>query len=89
MADLVITERFVADAAEVRSDRAAAKVEEAVRALETFPEMGSPDVPHAIRRRFGSNVRKLVAMHYDVIYEYDLEKDVATVYALIPCRAVC
>lgn len=88
MAELVVAERFVADATEVRSEKTLAKIEEGVQALETFPEMGSPDVPQTIRGRFGRNVRKLIAAQFDIIYEYRPEQDVVYVYALIPCRAV-
>lgn len=88
MAEVVVTERFVADAAEVSSDRAFAKIEEALRALERFPEMGSSIIPDLIRRRFGSTVRKLVAAQYDIVYEYDPSSDRVHVLALIPCKVV-
>lgn len=81
-----LTERFVGDAAGIWPDRAYDYAHRAVRMLESFPEMGSTDVPPSIVREFGEGVRKCVIAPFDLVYEYDEQSDVVYVYALVPCR---
>ena len=81
-----LTERLVGDAAGIWSDRMLDHVYRAVRMLESFPEMGSTDVPPSIVREFGGGVRKCVIAPFDLVYEYDEQADVVYVYALVPCR---
>lgn len=80
-----LTERFVNDASDIRSDRVLDHVYRALRNLESFPQMGSTDVPRSIVREFGEGVRKYVVAPFDLIYEYNESSDVVLVYGLVPC----
>ena len=80
-----LTERFVNDASDIRSDRVLDHVYRALRNLESFPQMGSTDVPRSIVREFGEGVRKYVVAPFDLIYEYNEGTDVVLVYGLVPC----
>ena len=80
-----LTERFVNDASDIRSDRVLDHVYGALRNLESFPQMGSTDVPRSIVREFGEGVRKYVVVPFDLIYEYNESSDVVLVYGLVPC----
>lgn len=80
-----LTERFVNDASDIRTDRVLDYVYRALRNLESFPQMGSTDVPRSIVREFGEGVRKYVVAPFDLIYEYNESSDVVLVYGLVPC----
>lgn len=80
-----LTERFVNDASDIRSDRVLDHVYRALRNLESFPQMGSTDVPRSIVRELGEGVRKYVVAPFDLIYEYNESSDVVLVYGLVPC----
>ena len=80
-----LTERFVNDASDIRSDRVLDHVYRALRNLESFPQMGSTDVPRSIVREFGEGVRKYVVAPFDLIYEYNESSGVVLVYGLVPC----
>ena len=80
-----LTERFVNDASDIRSDRVLDHVYRALRNLESFPQMGSTDVPRSIVREFGEGVRKYVVAPFDLVYEYNEGTDVVLVYGLVPC----
>ena len=86
MAEVRLTERFVDDASQIWSDRVWNRVQRAVALLESFPEMGSPDVPPSVQREFGTTVRKYVIVPFDLVYEYDSVADVVTVHGLVLCR---
>ena len=85
MPKVQLTERFVEDASAIWSDRVLAHVNRVVRLLESFPLMGSTDVPQSIIREFGTNVRKCVIAPFDLVYEYDELHDTVAVYGLVPC----
>lgn len=88
MAEVIITNRFVEDAAQIWSERILGHLRNAVTSIEAFPESGSPDVPESIRREFGEGVRKLVVVPFDLVYEYDSSLDTVTIYGLVPCVKV-
>ena len=80
-----LADRFVEDAAGILSDRVLDHVYEAVKLLQTFPQIGSPDVPTSIITEFGKGIRKYVVAPFDLVYEYDEQANVVYVYGLIPC----
>ena len=80
-----LTERFVEDASSIRSERLLSHVYTALRNLESFPQMGSTDVPQSIVQEFGEGVRKYVVAPFDLVYEYDDASDIVYVYGLVPC----
>lgn len=86
MARLRFAERVADDAATIWSPRVEAYLRRVLAMLEAFPEAGSPNVPESIRREFGPNVRKCAVNPYDLVYEYDAEKEEVRVYALINQR---
>lgn len=88
MATLDFSEGFVDDLAEVSSERVREAVYAVLAPLAALPNYGSPDIPLSVKRKFGSNVRKLVVAPYDIIYTYDEETDVVRVHGLVPQRAV-
>ena len=85
MPKVQLTERFVEDASTVWSDRVLSHIYDSVGSLESFPLMGSADVPESVVREFGTGVRKCVVAPFDLIYEYDEQNDTVVVYNLVPC----
>ena len=85
MPKVVLTDRFVEDASAIWSDRVLSHLFRVVESLETFPLMGSPDVPDSIIREFGEGVRKCVIAPFDLVYEYREKDDKVMVYGLVPC----
>ena len=67
---LRIADEFIADLAEVHSQKALARIYDQVRLLERFPEMGSPDVRPVLVRRYGAGLRQLVVAPYVIVYQY-------------------
>lgn len=84
---MVYTDGFLDDAAAVWSDRVQGRLERMLRAIEAFPEIGSPDIPASIQATYVPRVRKAVVEPFDLIYEYDLDTDTVIVYGLVPFRA--
>ncbi|MFR5091271.1 MAG: hypothetical protein ACLTDR_03930 [Adlercreutzia equolifaciens] len=74
MAEIVFTEGFMADAAIVEREEKLDEILDTIALLEDAPEIGSAILPASIRRRYGSQVRKLVVRPFDIIYDY-LPKD--------------
>ena len=67
---LRIADEFIADLADVQSQKALARIYDQVRLLERFPEMGSPDVRPVLVRRYGAGLRQLVVAPYVIVYRY-------------------
>ncbi len=88
MARLIFSDTFVDALADVQSERVYQRIITLVSYLEHMPEMGSPDVPEAARRRFGEGARKLVASPFDVLYLYDADRDEVHVDGLVHQRAL-
>lgn len=80
------SEAFLDDAASIWSAGVKGHLMEALRAIESFPEIGSTDLPASIREQYGENVRKFAVRPFDLIYEYDCEADTVLVYGLVPFR---
>ena len=71
MAEIVFTEGFMADAAIVEREEKLDEILDTIALLEDAPEIGSAILPASIRRRYGSQVRKLVGVQdLDIIYDY-------------------
>ena len=88
MARLLFSDSFVEDLSRVQSQRVYRRIVSLVSYLESMPEMGSPDIPAAARRRYGNGARKLVASPFDVLYVYDAEHDEVHVDGLVHQRAL-
>lgn len=87
MARMIYTDGFLDDAAAIWSDRVRNRLERMLRAIEAFPEIGSPEIPASIQTVYGACVRKAAAEPFDLIYEYDPDADTVIVYGLVPFRA--
>ena len=87
MPELVFSERFANDLAAVTSQKAEASVWAALDNVEAFPEIGSPNVPDAIRREFGDGVRKMVVGPFDLVYTIGEVDGKIHVEALVHQRA--
>lgn len=88
MATIRYTERAAEDVATIWSPRLEARLRRVLAMLESFPLSGSPLVPDSITREFGPGIRKCAVNPFDLIYEYDAERNLVTVYALINQRIV-
>ena len=88
MTRLIFSDTFVDALADVQSERVYQRIITLVSYLEHMPEMGSPDVPEAARRRFGEGARKLVASPFDVLYLYDADRDEVHVDGLVHQRVL-
>lgn len=86
MARMIYTDGFVEDLSYVYSDRVLNDIRKALDAIETFPKIGSTDIPQSVVDMFGSTVLKAIVKPFDLIYEYDEPADVVVVYALVPFR---
>ena len=78
MAEIVFTEGFMADAAIVEREEKLDEILDTIALLE--------DAPASIRRRYGSQVRKLVVRPFDIIYDYLPKDDAVVVLTLIHQR---
>ena len=88
MPRVAISEEFVEATAEVYSDRVFNDLYRLVEMLETLPELGSTELPAAIKRRFGKDCRKIVVAPFDMLYRYDEKTDTVYGAALIHQRRV-
>ena len=86
MAEIVFTEGFMADAAIVEREEKLDEILDTIALLEDAPEIGSAILPASIRRRYGSQVRKLVVRAFDIIYDYLPKDDAVVVLTLIHQR---
>mgnify|MGYP002607330184 FL=1 len=86
MAEIVFTEGFMADAAIVEREEKLDEILDTIALLEDAPEIGSAILPASIRRRYGSQVLKLVVRPFDIIYDYLPKDDVVVVLTLIHQR---
>lgn len=84
---MIYSEAFLDDAAAVWSPKVRDHLARALAAVESFPEIGSTDVPASIRSQYGEGIRKIVVAPFDLAYEYDAEADAVLVYGLIHYRA--
>ena len=88
MTRIRISEAFVASTAKIYSDRVFDVVYHSLELIGEFPEIGSLDLPLAIKQRFGEDCRKVVVDPFDILYRYDQEKDVVYIAELIHQRNV-
>lgn len=87
MAEIVVTEGFVTDVAQVRLASKRNEIRSRAKLLATIPEMGSRALPESIATQFGTDVRKLVVPPFDVIYRYDEQAGVVYLLGLMHQRA--
>lgn len=88
MSRMVYTDGFLDDAAAVWSEQVRDRLVRMLAAIETFPEIGSRNIPLSLRTQYGDGIRKAVVEPFDLIYEYDSETDTVIVYGLVHFRAV-
>ena len=86
MARIIYTNGFIEDLSFVYSDKVLNDIRKALDAIETFPNIGSSDIPQSVVEDFGSNVRKAIVKPFDLVYEYDEPADTVIVYGLVPFR---
>lgn len=86
MAKLRFTDRFIDDATVINSARLHEHLVKVLSMLEAFPESGSSDVPDSIRDEFGADIRDCALNPFDLVYEYDRERDIVLLYGLIHQR---
>ena len=82
MAEIVFTEGFMADAAIVEREEKLDEILDTIALLEDAPEIGSAILPASIRRRYGSQVRKLVVRPFDILYDSLPKHDAVVVLTL-------
>jgi len=84
MTRTILTELFRKDIrSKVTSKRIFEEIKTKVKYLNVIPTMGSTDLPESVIQTFGENVRKLSNPPFLIIYEYDENEQLVTVYALI------
>lgn len=86
MAEVLFTEGFLEDMAQVERADKRREIMRVLALLPHTPEIGSRALPPSIRASYGDTVRKLVIAPFDVIYEYHGDKDEVHVLALIHQR---
>ena len=87
MTKLLYSDRFANDLAGVTSTKIERKIFDILDAVEAAGDIGSKAVPESIRSEFGAGVRKLAVNPFDLVYTYDIERDIAFIEALIHQRA--
>lgn len=88
MTEIVLTEGFLEDMRIVQREEKTDEILDRISLLESSPEIGSALLPPSIVRKYGPQVRKLIVMPFDVIYEYMLADDTVVVLALVHQRSV-
>jgi plasmid stabilization system protein ParE len=66
---------------EALADVQARRIAQTVRLLRTFPQIGA-----SIRYPGGQDMRRVLAGGWSVVYTYDAERDLVTVFMLRPPR---
>ena len=87
MTKLLYSDRFASDLAGVTSAKIERKIFDILDTIEAAGDIGSKAVPESIRSEFGAGVRKLAVNPFDLVYTYDIERDIAFIEALIHQRA--
>lgn len=87
MTKLLYSDRFASDLAWVTSANIERKIFDILDTIEAADDIGSKAVLESIRSEFGTGVRKLAVNPFDLVYTYDVERDIAFIEALIHQRA--
>ncbi|MBR2834240.1 MAG: type II toxin-antitoxin system RelE/ParE family toxin [Coriobacteriales bacterium] len=88
MITTIYSDRFMNDMANIYADKVYKAVIDAIRAIETMPGVGSLLIRMSLQEEFGKNIRKVVVNPFDLIYEYDQEKAIVYLHALIYQRSI-
>lgn len=70
-ADVHIAEEFIAALSEVYSDKILGRIENVLRSLQVFPEMGSPIVRPSLTTMYGEGLRQITISTQFIVYRYD------------------
>lgn len=70
-ADVRIAEEFIAALSEVYSDKILGRIENVLRSLQVFPEMGSPIVRPSLTTMYGEGLRQITISTQFIVYRYD------------------
>lgn len=70
-ADVRIAEEFIAALSEVYSDKILGRIENVLRSLQVFPEMGSPIVRPSLTTMYGEGLRQIAISTQLIVYRYD------------------
>ncbi|HIW75639.1 MULTISPECIES: type II toxin-antitoxin system RelE/ParE family toxin [Gordonibacter] len=87
MPELIYTEGFVADVAQIRFESKRNEIKRRVDLLSGFPELGSPNLPRSLVEQYGDTVRKLVVSPFLIVYEYHEDEDTVYLLGLIHQRS--
>lgn len=86
MTALLFSEGFKSDLAQIETNELLNAVFETLELLETIPTLGSKNLPQSVIACYRYSVRKLIVGPFDIIYEFDEEKDIIRVAGLIHQR---
>lgn len=87
MSELIYTEGFIADIAQIRFESKRNEIKRHVDLLSGFPELGASTLPRPLVEQHGTTVRKLVVSPFLIVYEYREEEDVVYLLGLIYQRS--
>ncbi len=76
------------DAAMIERESKLDEILDRIALLEATPELGSSLLPASIRKRYGSQVRKLVVTPFDIIYDYLPQENAVVILTLIHQRGI-
>lgn len=86
MTALVATRRFLEESAQVYFPKVMEALDDALAAMELFPNGGSKDVPDSIKALYGEKVQKAYVPPFDLVYYYDEDSGKAYLLGLVHFR---
>lgn len=86
MADLVVTENFENGLQKIYSNKLLDKIQNALKQIQTIPDISAANVPDSILKKWGDNVRILPVNPFDIVYTYNRQDNLVIVHALIHQR---
>ena len=88
MTNLVVTENFENDLQEIYSNKLLNKIQNALKQIQTIPDISAANVPDSILKKWGDSVRILPVSPFDIVYTYNHQDKLVIVHALIHQRTV-
>ena len=82
MRSIRYADTFIEGVAGIYSDAVLAALDKRLEAIESFPELGSPDVRPSLIERYGAGIRKLPVPPFVIMYRYDKQSDTLDFLAL-------
>lgn len=87
MSELIYTDGFVADVAQIPFESERDEIKRHVDLLSGFPELGPSTLPRPLVEQYGGTVRKLVVSPFLIVYEYHEDEDAVYLLGLIHQRS--